>query len=108
MARLQPGGPEKREVADMAGVRVSRDLPVQHGWLAAGEVPPSRRRDRRAPCAGCVKPRGVCAMPDRGGTDRVHRRCRRLRSEERRVGKEWRCGWSAEGWKKRRVDEGCG
>src|SRR5690242_2884709 len=52
-------------------------MPVQHGRIAAGQVPASRRRDRRAARAGCIARSDLPAVPDRVGRDRAARRHRR-------------------------------
>src|SRR5207245_10913032 len=71
----------------------------------------------------CVKlPTGACAatrnqtapstrwtsVPDTAVTTRARRLAMKMRSEERRVGKEWRSGWSPDAEQKYKKERGLG
>src|SRR5207248_7736802 len=60
----------------------------------------SRRRSRRRRCGSASTQSAPAAPSCPGSAGRAprsprRRRPRRARSEERRVGKEWRCGWGS-------------
>src|SRR5205085_6963369 len=65
-----------------------------------------KHRDKRSPTAPgrtAFSRNAARASARRQNTDEIHRRCDRAchqRSEERRVGKEWRSRWSREHWRK--------
>src|SRR5436305_12195167 len=82
--------------ADVTGVQTCA-LPISP-WLAASCVSRSIVLSRSARSASSVLTRSTRWMPPR----------RSRRSEERRVGKECRCGWGPEHEKKREQDEGGG